>query len=315
MCDANAPGRDAAVARGRLWRLVRYHGKLEVKAMREVVLMASMAAAGLLLLSVGCTAKSTKRVTGSTTPKTGPWVPGDSVVIDSINGGIEVNRGSGDSVAADFTPFVLIGYDATDEEEKEELEKLKPTLTVLADEDPPVILVKTVRQGQVLSSLGADIDVRLPAEFDGRLEILQNNGPLEVNSVAQASDLVVESDNGSCEVHAGGARMIDVFCDSGGLTGSIGEIPEDFVSASLRTGRGNIQLDFPSGRFVVQAYSRSGGIVDVGNAADAGCSVDAASDSSKTITCGDANAEDPLYVVTADDDEGAQLTHDIELSF
>jgi hypothetical protein len=280
----------------------------------HLVLAVTMAASGWLLSIAGCTAKSTKHVTGSTTHKTENWVPGDSVVIDSINGSVAVRRGSGDTVVADFTPFVLIGYDASDEEEKEELEKLKPTLDVLEDEDPPTILIKTVREGQVLSSLGADIEVKLPAAFDGRLEVRQDNGPTEVNSVADAAEVFVRSDNGSCKIHTGTARMIDVFCDSGGLVGSIGEVPEDFVSARLRTGRGSIRLDFPSGRFVVQAYSKSGGIVDVGNAEEAGCTVDAASDSSKTILCGDASDGDPLYEVIADDD-GAQLTHDIELSF
>ena len=280
-----------------------------------LVLVANLVATGWLLSSAGCTAKSTKRVTGSTSHQSQNWVSGDRVVIDSVNGSVEVSRGSGDTVAAAFTPFVLIGYDATDEEEKEELEKLKPSVDLLEDEDPPTIQVKTVREGQVLLSLGADIDVQLPPAFDGILEIEQKNGPLEVNSVANAAELVVRSDNGSCEVHAGAARKIDVFCDSGGLAGSIGEIPEDFDSASLRTGRGNIKLDFPSGRFIVQAYSKSGGIVDVGNAEEAGCTVDAAADSSKTILCGDAVDGDPLYVVTADDDDGAQLTHDIELSF
>lgn len=279
------------------------------------LLLASWAVSGCLLCLAGCTAKSTKRVVGSTSHLTEGWQTGDALVIDSINGRVQVSRGSGDAVVADFTPFVLIGYDATDEEEKQELEKLKPSL-IRQDGERPTLIARTVRDGQVLSSLGADIDLSLPEAFDGSLEIRQNNGPIEVSSVGRASELIVNSENGSCEVSTGSASVVDVYCDSGSLYGSIGDIPADFASASLRTGRGNIQLVFPPGGvFVVQALSRSGGLVDVGTAEAAGCTVEAASDSSKTISCNGGTSEDPLYEVIADDDDGAQLMHDIELEF
>jgi len=268
----------------------------------------------MVLASVsGCTVKSTKLFEGSPESVQAEWQPGDELYIQSPNGEIVVDAGSGDKVDAEVKPFVLLAHDATEEEARDELEKLK--LTVGYDtlkSGGTRILIDLDRTGQHKSSLGGDLDVTIPSPFDGALRVDQTNGPTKVRDPGDASYVEVKSENGSCSVNAGSARNIDVSCDNGSLSGSVRQVPDDFSNAKFETGNGDIDLKFPgSGVYNVTAYSQGGGIVDVGNATSSGCSVNESSDSSKTISCGNATSEDPTYEVVAK----GSLTHEIKLQF
>jgi hypothetical protein len=273
-----------------------------------------LAAAGLLCCSAGCSIKATKLATGSGFSDQCDWQSEDALRIRSVNGRIDVRESSDDQIAAEFSPFVLIADDASASEEHNELEKLHGTLKL--DEASRTITVETEREGQVLSSLGADIAVTIPEDFDGPLSIEQQNGPVTVESAARASRFSLTSQNGSCTVGLGLASVVDVECYFGDLTGVVPLVPEGFQTASLETGRGDIELRFPADYvFSVRAISKTGGQVDVTNAQDVGCDVLIASESSKTVVCNGATQEDPVYDVVADATPEAMLAHDVVLSF
>jgi hypothetical protein len=275
---------------------------------------ACLAAAGLWFCSVGCSIKATKLATGSGFGDECEWRSGDAVRIRGINGRIEVREIASERVVAEFSPFVLIADDASPREEHNELDKLHGTVKL--DEASRTIVVETEREGQVLSSLGADIAVFIPEDFDGPLSIQQDDGPVTVESPARASRLRLTSNNGSCSVGVGFARTIDVECGFGDLTGVVPVVPEGFETASFLTGRGDIDLRFPADYvFSVRALSKTGGQVDVTNAEDVGCDVLVASDSSKTVVCNGATQADPVYEVVADAEPDAVLAHDVMLSF
>lgn len=268
---------------------------------------------GMLALIAGCTVKSTKVFEGSPASESQPWLSGDELYIQSPNGAVVVDTVSADDVSATVTPFVLLAHDATDEEARDELEKLE---LLVGWEEPKDgltrITVNIERVGKVNSSLGGDLDVDIPRKFDGNLRIEHDNGQTEIRNPGSAKYVGVKSDNGSCDINAGGAAEIVVNCRNGHLDASVSSVPEDFSSASFSTGNGDIQVSFPgSGVFNVTGYSEGGGTVDTGNAQSAGCSVQVASESSKTVSCGGATETDPTYRVEA----SGQLAHDISLSF
>ena len=271
-------------------------------------------AAGLLCCSVGCSIKGTKLATGSGFGDECDWRSQDALSVRGINGRIDVREIGDDRIVAKFSPFVLIADDASPREERNELGKLHGTVKL--DEASRTITVETEREGQVLSSLGADIAVSIPEDFDGPLSIRQENGPVTVESAALASRFSLISENGSCSVGAGFARAIDVECGFGDLTGVVPVVPEGFETADFATGRGDIDLRFPADYvFSVRALSKTGGRVEVTNAQDVGCDVLVASDSSKTVVCNGATQADPVYNVVADAAPDAMIAHDVVLSF
>jgi hypothetical protein len=262
--------------------------------------------------AVGCTIKATKMATGHNYGDDCSWQSEDALTIRGVNGRIEVSEGADDVIAAEFRPFVLIADDATDSEEQNELDKLHGTVEL--DETSRTVTVETARDDDVLSSLGADITVSIPPNFDGPLRVEQNNGPVVVESAAHARGFTMVSENGSCDVGLGSARAVDLLCGFGDLTVNVPVIAQNFESATLRTGRGDIELRFPAdGVFSVRALSNTGGSVDMSDAEASGCSVLVASESSKTAVCNGATEDDPVYDVTADAEQDAMLSHDILL--
>lgn len=271
---------------------------------------------GVMAMIVGCTVKSTKLFEGSPTSESQAWQTGDELHIGSPNGDIVVDTVSGEEVTATVVPFVLLAHDATDEEARDELEKLELQVDweeIDTDTGSGVrITVDLDRLGTVKSSLGGDLDVEIPSAFDGALRIEHDNGRTEIKDPGDAWYVGVQSDNGSCDVNVGSARRVVVACGNGSLSGSVASVPADFESAEFVTQNGDIELNFPSsGVFSVSAYSEGGGIVDVGNAESAGCTVEASAESSKTISCGGATDQDPVYTVNAE----GNLAHDITLQF
>jgi hypothetical protein len=276
--------------------------------------MCACSIAAGLLCAAGCSAKAAKLAIGRGFSDDCQWRSGDALTIRGINGRIDVREASGAEVTAEFRPFVLIADDATPSEERRELEKLHGTVEL--DESSRTINVETVREGQVLSSLGADITVFIPSEFDGPLSVQQKNGPVVISSAAHASRLGLVSDSGSCNVNVGAAGAFDIHCGFGDLTGMVPVIPQELETATFETGRGEVELRFPAHDvFSVRAISNTGGLVDIINAAEAGCDVLVASDSSKTAVCNGATQDDPVYNVTADTASEAVLAHDVVLSF
>lgn len=245
----------------------------------------------------GLCAKSLKRFESAPETQSAAYADGANVTIDSVNGHVHVVRGDDDaSVSATFEPFVLRAFDTPEEEAAENLDRLE--LTVAADGAGDV-LVDASKPSSAPPTLGADITVRLPSVFNGTLDIAQNNGSTEVDFVGAAVAVLVSSDNGSCDIATGSAEDIDVHCDNGDLEASISGVAQG-AGGDFSTGNGSITLSLPSDAvFSVQAEAVDGGTVQVDEDLPATCTVNAASESAKTVSCNGATTADPIYVATA----------------
>ena len=234
----------------------------------------------------GLCLKSLKRWDAPDETMQASYTAGDSVSIDSPNGDVRVVRGnSTDTVSVTFERFVLRAHDTPDEEAEADLDSLERSIE---NDGSGNVTVDVTRPSGSPSSLGADITVELPTNFDGVLEVDQTNGSTEIDFVGDAVGVEVTSNNGDCEVATGNASDV-----------------------SVHTGNGSITLSLPSdGLFSVQAQALAGGRVIVDDLPDA-CSVNEASDAAKTVSCNGATTEDAIYVAEAD---GTSLA-DVILSF
>ena len=257
--------------------------------------------------SQGTCFKSLKRFEAATPEsREVSYAAGSNVTIDGRNGNIRVEQGTAGVVKATFLPFVFRAFDTPPEEAANDMSKLN----IQADGTTEVVLA-TTRTADALSSLGADIAVWLPPEFDGMLKIRQDNGSVDVNFAGAATHLGIDSNNGSCEFDAGSAaRSVDITCDNGDITGVI-PVPADATGGPVTSGNGAIDLTFGTGAtpFNVSAQAMDGGAVvtSLGSA----CTEQAASDSAKTVSCNGATSANPTYTITA---SGTSLA-DVNLNF
>jgi hypothetical protein len=253
----------------------------------------------------GVCLKSLKRFESPAETETVAYA-GDDVIIRSSNGDVHVVQGETGDVTATFEPFVLRAYDVTQEEADEDLASLERVITT----DGNDVHVDVARPDGAPSSLGADITVAIPPEFAGNLRIEQSNGHTEVDFVGDAAGVLVTSDNGGCDIVAGVASEISVYCDNGDIRASIDGVTPQFGNG-FSTGNGSITLAVPGDAvFSVQAESLAGGSVTAENMPD-DCVLNEASASAKTLSCNGATTEDPVYTVKAD---GTSLA-DVVLTF
>lgn len=250
--------------------------------------------------------ESLTKFVGTEETKGANWLAGGTVTIKSANGRVRVRQGDEAGVVSTlFKPFTFRG-NTKEEEARNQLEN-KLTKTVAEGSNPGDVLIETSREPNQ-PTLGSEMIVSLPPEFDGVLIIDQNNGKTEVDFVGSASRLSVDSNNGFCEIAAGSVPDIDVKCDSsidatvsGVPAGAQGRFESDF----------DIDIAFPSGgTFTVQALTTSGQNVEITGAEGAGCTVQEASQESKSAFCGGATTDDPIYSL-----EGTGLLSDINVRF
>jgi hypothetical protein len=238
------------------------------------------------------------------------YAEGQSVRIVSENGKVVVRRNNAADVNATFDPFVFRAFNTPDSEIDENFTHLETTVTQSGDE----IVVKADRVGTHPSTLGAEITVNLPTNFNGQLLVDQDNGSVELNYTASAREIQVQSDNGSIVGEAtgpsftrlitsngrirfglGAADRVEVESGNGGIQFSMGSLLPGARGGFIRTsGLGDIALQAPgSGDYAIVAD----GDDEVTFAAPpSGCSVEEADATAKTLSCG---AAAPRFDVTS----------------
>ncbi|HEU5074993.1 MAG TPA: hypothetical protein VFU02_12475, partial [Polyangiaceae bacterium] len=254
---------------------------------------------------------STKKWWGDTEQFNGEYESGKNVLIDSGNGSIVVRVTDRDDVLATFKPFVARAHDICDGEEPTSGDRCAAIDDDLADqqlifeEEDGHYLIQSRRDDSV-NSLGAEIEVELPSSFDGRLTVAQNNGSTDVNDVGDAAAVLVESQNGSCEIHTGRAPHIDINCKNGSTDVTIGAItPGNDVRQIFKASGdlGDLAIAFPSTDEPFSVSARSvGSDVLIDPASPSGCDVTGSDPRSVTVLCNGATNEDPIYTVRSDED-------------
>ncbi len=279
----------------------------------------------LVAALAGCevTAKTTERYEAAPKTEELDWRSGTDLFIDGRNGTINVEPGEAGVVRVTFKPFTYRGYDE-DEQAQAEMEN---SLTTRAEPTDAGIEVTTLKSGGGSSSLGADIEVELPPEFDAGIFIAQGNGDVDINTVGEAVELVVRNDGvGSCLVEgAPSVVYTELWCSevsvenvsdcvdirADGLNGNVfvslagvsGNMPDDHDESVIYTADGDIILELPSDdEFVVEARAfGDDAVVNEGPVPEA-CAVNDTAENAKTVTCG---AGPTIDVQAGVDDLGA----------
>jgi hypothetical protein len=159
--------------------------------------------------------------------------------IHSANGNVTVVPGGSDKVEVVFSPFVM-GEQGQEEAARREMDTRLETFFGGTGE----LLVEVTQLEGASGGLGADIEVRLPASFNGTFEVWQDNGGIDIDlSGTSAASTIVDSDNGSVTVEGARGRL-DVYTDNGSV-----DMDVDAWSAEngeVRTGNGDITFALPA---------------------------------------------------------------------
>ena len=204
------------------------------------------------------TAETLVRYEGSDESARVEYLPTQGVRIVSDNGDVEVRTGNVSEVVVTFSPFTMRKKD----ENKLAVREIEEDLKLSAITDGDVVISAEQRSG-ASGYLGADIQVVLPADFDGVLRVEQDNGSVDVDLDGSPSrGTTVLSDNGSIDV-VGARGAIDVFTDNGSVFVDLDAWSSS--DGSISSGNGEIELAVPAGvDGTMTAETLNGDIVEQG---------------------------------------------------
>jgi len=247
------------------------------------------------------------------------WGGGD-VTVDGLYGNIEVVEGAADTVRVTFEPFHY--WDPDEEEEARQM--LADHLQTVVEPDGDGVHISTGRSGGGSNGIGADITVELPSNFAARLVVEnRSNGPIDpgnvrVRFVGEATSVSVSTDSlGDCRIDGApsvtqttadcdGAVRISGVTDNVDITTTgletavsvdltVASVSAESGGGTINSEDGDVNLTFPAtGDYSILALTNEG-VINEGSLPES-CTVEAAEERSKTITCG---AGGPQYHVNA----------------
>jgi hypothetical protein len=240
-----------------------------------------------------CVAKSLTRFSGTPATEEAAWSTGGEVNIESVFGHVLVKTGAADTVKVTFEPFSYRAYDGEVDAQRDMTDSLKWEVVP----NGAGVNVRTWREGTHGSSLGAQMTVELPSNFDGKV-IVHNHGEGNVAThnefdakvdfvgAAKELDVRVESDLGECrvtgaasvtksEVHCGDYAELTGVSDFVNVSTKDSNVLDDAIRVSLASisaagggtitsADGTIVLTLPSGGvYSYRAQSAADGMVNV----------------------------------------------------
>ncbi len=261
---------------------------------------------GLAFSNSACeiTAETTEKYVGTDVIKDVEWTSGQDLSVHGRNGNIDVVVGDYGSVTVRFAPFTFRGADEEEEARNEMDTSLAKTLRIQDNS----VFVETLKKGPGSSSLGADLTIAIPPDFDAGIFIDQDGaGDVKIDDVGEAFQLGIRAEGVSdCIIHAAPTVVeSEVWCGAVLLNDVSGhvDVRADFLNgnASVRmasvepaggkniiyTEDGDIVLTLPSDEgYNVQAWVVSGtGVVNTGPVPNR-CEEVVAAPGSKTVSCG-----------------------------
>lgn len=228
-----------------------------LRTLRPVVL--SFAALGLLS-TAACQISTedgkiilepAKRFNG--TPETGSqaWTSGQAIVVFNDNGQTKIVADSSASeVSVVGKPFA---FDAEEEDAKKTIEE-KLNLKVATENGEIVVAATMAGSG----SYGYDLEVRIPSNFDGALDVQQGNGDVELVSVGNSVATRVNSNNGDVTVSSVTLTgRIELTTRLGDITANIQ--PTGSEKSVVRTDMGDVSIGIPDGaNLTIHAFTEDG---------------------------------------------------------
>jgi hypothetical protein len=277
-----------------------------------------------------CTSfKSLKRFTGTRVVENAPYAPGKNVLVQGVNGEIEVRQGTvSNGVAVTVTPFIFRAHDTPNEEAAANMEKLIVDVRTDAAEN---VVVKTTRASGSHTMLGGNVIVELPIGFDGELhvhngngtttvkyvgdalllDILSENGSVTVENGGNVDALTAKSRNGRIDVRAGSVIDLELITENGRVDATVssvswlnirsgnGTITAGFGAfgdgsarteqALIGTQNGDVNLSLPAAG-AFSVRATAAESVNFGSIPTA-CSEESAAENSKTLTCNDGGTD------------------------
>ncbi|HEY3235240.1 MAG TPA: hypothetical protein VGJ84_10995 [Polyangiaceae bacterium] len=256
-------------------------------------------------------------------PVTTTWSAGTPIKVLGLYGNITVRSGASGAVEVAFKPFDYRAYDAEAQARDELANNL---ITSVATDADGTLVISTARQPGSSNGLGADIDVKLPSNFDALLKVRnsgqgpQNPGDVDIQFVGSSPRVEVINDAlvGSCTVMgAPSLKFTEVTCVDETMvsnvndtvnvatTGLIAPIQVTIASISASAGPSSItaadsdiSVTFPaSAQFSVNATA-TGGAVSAGSPPSS-CMIQSTAPDASTITCGAAGG--PEYSINTGD--------------
>ena len=193
-----------------------------------------------------------KRFNGS--PETGSeaWNAGQPIVVFNDNGNTKIVADS--SVAEVSVVGRPFAFDAEEEDAKKTIEE-KLNLKVATENGEIVVAATMAGSG----SYGYDLEVHIPSNFDGALDVQQGNGDVELASMGHAIATRVTSDNGDITVkNVTLAGRIELTTRLGDIEASI--LPTGSDKSVVRTNMGDVTLGIPASaaNLTIHAYSEDG---------------------------------------------------------
>lgn len=240
-----------------------------------------------------------------------PYESGKNITVDNGNGLIDVRVTDREDLYARFKPFVARAFDTcegepdTGNERCEEIDDDLARQQLIVEEEDGNYLIQA-RRTDGRATLGAEILVELPSSFNGRLTVDQGNGPTDIGPMGDAAAVIVESDNGSCDIHTGAASLIDIRCENGSTNVTIGQITAGSgVRQIYKTDEdlGDLTVEFPStdAPFSVSAEAVGSDIeLTPSDLGSVGCElVEGSSARALTVACNEGTSEDPVFDVVS----------------
>lgn len=228
------------------------------------LVLASFASLALLGASAGChvsvdeegnsvTLKPATRYNGTPETETAAWSSGQAISVFNDNGNVIIRAdASATEVSVTGKPFA---FHSEKEKAKEIIEQ---KLNLKVENENGEIIVAATMGGS--GSYGYDLEVHIPAGFDGALDVQQQNGNVELASVGQSKATRVNSNNGS--VKATGATLtgrVELTTRLGAIEANL--LPTGNEESRVRSDSGSVSVGIAEGaHLTIHAFAERGAL-------------------------------------------------------
>ena len=201
-----------------------------------------VSAAAMALPLSGCKveahAETLVRYEGQDRTASSPYTAGQSVLIQSRMGDVDVAVGSGDALDVTFQPFTMDTKDNKDVATNQIRDMLNTEIVTEGD----LIKVQVWRDDGASGNLGADAIVTLPASFDGDFRVEEEMGFVRIDLGGRAkSTAVVHTGPGDVDV-TGASGPLEIETDVGDATVDVAS----FAGGKVSTGNGDLTFILPA---------------------------------------------------------------------
>lgn len=180
------------------------------------------------------------------------WASGKAITVFNDNGSTTIYAdASASQLRVVGKPF------AFDDSKEDAVKTIENKLNLVINEENGGLAVAATMAGS--GSYGYDLEVHVPAGFDGWLDVQQGNGSVEIVGVGQAQGTRVNSDNGSIKATSSTlTNRIELTTQLGSIDANI--LPTGTDQSRIRTDHGSVSVGIAQGaNLTIHAFADRGG--------------------------------------------------------